>query len=410
MIFVLCILRYSLLIFQIYLQLIYTETVKDGPNMKNNLILKLAILSCCFVTASLNAIAGNIPAMAADMPEIPLSLIELVTTIPSLFSMLAVLFSSKIASTIGYKKIVLLGSLIAGIFGTVPVILNNIWLTLLARGIFGFGCGLITSAMLILIIFFFEGEQRSSMIGLQGSAGGLASLVTAFIGGRLLAISWHASFLVYLFGFLVFLAVLFFIPHVGSIRTSAAGGNESHSTADWFRLISLGLLTFVSVALATVFVVKCSSLAALKEIGGSSIGSLLVMCISAGSLLAGFIYGNMKGILKRLSLPVFYLICAAGFALAYISGNAFLMMISAFLLGFGYLAFVPFLQERVSTKFAAFGAAGTTVILVFQGLGAFIAPYAGTLLSVFTQSLNMQFLICGVLYIALAGVGFIIGE
>ncbi|MBR3348606.1 MAG: MFS transporter [Solobacterium sp.] len=356
--------------------------------MKNKLVLKLAILSRCFVTASLNAIAGNIPAMAKDMPEIPLSLIELVTTIPSLFSMMAVLFSSKIASAIGYKKIVLLGSLIAGVFGTVPVILTNIWLILLARGVFGFGCGLITSAMLILIIFFFQGSERSSMIGLQGSAGGLASLVTAFIGGRLLAISWHASFLVYLFGFLVFLAVLFFIPHVGSIRTSVAADNAKHSASEWFRLISLGFLTFVSVTLATVFVVKCSSLASLKQIGGASIGSLLVMCISAGSLLAGFVYGNMKSILKRLSLPVFYVICAAGFALSSVSGDAFLMMISAFLLGFGYLVFVPFLQERVSVKFAAFGAAGTTVILVFQGLGAFIAPYAGTLLSVFTTSLN----------------------
>lgn len=374
------------------------------------LILKLAILSCCFVTASLNAIAGNIPAMAADMSEIPLSLIELVTTIPSLFSMLAVLFSSKIASAIGYKRIVLLGSLIAGIFGTLPVILNNIWLILLARGVFGFGCGLITSAMLILIIFFFEGSERSSMIGLQGSAGGLASLVTAFIAGRLLAISWHASFLVYLFGFPVFLAVLFFIPHVGSIRTSAASESESHSAADWFRLLSLGFLTFVSVTLATVFIVKCPTLAADKNIGSSSMGSLLVMCISAGSLLAGSLYGNMKSILKRLSLPVFYLICTDGFVLAYFSGSAFLMMVSAFLLGFGYLVFVPFLQERASTRYASFGAVSTTVILVFQGLGAFIAPYAGTLLSLFTQSLNVQFMICGILYVVLAAVGFIIGE
>ena len=383
---------------------------KDGLNMKKNLVLKLAILSCCFVTASLNAIAGNIPAMAADMPEVPLSLLELVTTIPSLFSMTAVLFSSRIASAIGYKRIVLFGALIAGIFGTLPVIIDNIWLILLARGVFGFGCGLITSAMLILIIFFFTGDERSAMIGLQGSAGGLASLVTAFIAGRLLAISWHASFLVYLFGFLVFFAVLFFIPHVGSIRTSVSEGDSFHSGGEWLRLIGLGLLTFVSVALATVFVVKCSSLAALKQIGGSSIGSLLVMAISAGSLLAGFVYGKMKGILKRLSLPVFYLICAAGFALAYVSGNAVLMMAAAFLLGFGYLAFVPFLQERVSVKFASFGAAGTTVILVFQGLGAFIAPYAGTLLSVFTQSLNLQFLICGALYVILSGIGYILGE
>ena len=376
--------------------------------MKKNLVLKLAILSCCFVTASLNAIAGNIPAMAADMSGTPLVLIELVTTIPSLFSMLAVLFSSKIASSIGYKRIVLLGSLIAGISGTLPVILNNIWLILAARGIFGFGCGLITSAMLILIIFFFEGDERSSMIGLQGSAGGLASLVTAFIAGRLLAVSWHASFLVYLFGFLVFAAVLFFIPHVGSIRTTAASASDSHSAQEWIRLFGLGLLTFVSVALATVFVVKCSTLAAEKQLSASSIGSTLVMCISAGSLIAGYIYGKMKNILKQFSLPVFYLICAAGFALAYISSSQLMMMLAAFLLGFGYLAFVPFLQERAATRFASFAATGTTVILVFQGLGAFIAPYAGTLLSIFAGTLNGQFLLCGILYAVLAAAGFLL--
>jgi predicted PurR-regulated permease PerM len=118
----------------------------------------------------------------------------------------------------------------------------------------------------------------------------------------------------------------------------------------------------------------------------------------------------MKSLLKRLSLPVFYLICAAGFALAFVSGNALMMMVAAFLLGFGYLAFVPFLQERVSTKFASFAATGTTVILVFQGLGAFIAPYAGTILSLFTESLNTQFLICGGLYVILSVIGFFIGE
>ena len=89
---------------------------------------------------------------------------------------------------------------------------------------------------------------------------------------------------------------------------------------------------------------------------------------------------------------------------------AAVLVAAAFLLGFGYLAFVPFLQERVSTKFASFAATGTTVILVFQGLGAFIAPYAGTILSLFTESLNTQFLICGGLYVILSVIGFFIGE
>ena len=369
--------------------------------MKNNLILKIALLSCCFVTASVNAVAGNIPAMAEAFPEVPVSLIELLTTIPSLLSMTAVLFSSKIASALGYKKTVLAGCLLSAVSGTLPLLLNNVYLILFCRVIFGFGCGLISSSLLILIVYFFQGEERSKMIGLQGSAGGLASMVTAFIAGRLLVFGWNISFLVYLFGFAVFFLVLFFIPHVGSIRTSAAS-TDSPVKQSKASLYATGLLMFVAVLSATLFVIKCASLATEKAIATEGTGSLLVMCISGGSLIAGMIYGTMKQKLKSISLPAFFLICAAGFFLAAVSGNIILLAIASFILGFGYLAFVPYLQENVS----AFGTEGTTVILVFQGLGAFAAPYLGTILEMFTNYLSGQFVATGVIFLILMVLGF----
>ena len=50
--------------------------------MNKKMILKIAILSCCLVTASQNAIAGNIPAIAYTFKNVALSTIELMTTIP----------------------------------------------------------------------------------------------------------------------------------------------------------------------------------------------------------------------------------------------------------------------------------------------------------------------------------------
>ena len=369
--------------------------------MKKNLILKAALLSCCFVTASVNAVAGNIPAMEAAFPDVPAYLIELMTTIPSLLSMASVLLAGKIASVTGYKKMVLGGCLLSGAAGTLPFFLRNIWLILAARAAFGFGCGLISSSLLILIVYFFQGDERSQMIGLQGSAGGLASLVTAFIAGRLLVFGWNVSFLVYLFGFAVFFVFLLFVPHVGSIHSASASG-EKQPAGKTAGLIGLGILMFVSVLAATLFVIKCASLAEVKNLAYGGSGSLLVMCISAGSLIAGFFYGNMMKILKRIALPVFYLICAAGFVMAAYASDILFMYIGAFLLGFGYLAFVPFLQERVSDSYAGFGSAGTSVVLVFQGLGAFAAPYLGTALSAFTSSLSGQFILTAGIFAALA--------
>lgn len=159
---------------------------------------------------------------------------------------------------------------------------------------------------------------------------------------------------------------------------------------------------FAAVLSATLFVIKCASLATEKAIATEGTGSLLVMCISGGSLIAGMIYGTMKQKLKSISLPAFFLICAAGFFLAAVSGNITLLAIASFILGFGYLAFVPYLQENVS----AFGTEGTTVILVFQGLGAFAAPYLGTILEMFTNNLSGQFVATGVIFLILMVLGF----
>ena len=41
--------------------------------MNKKMILKIAILSCCLVTASQNAIAGNIPAIAYTFKNVALS-------------------------------------------------------------------------------------------------------------------------------------------------------------------------------------------------------------------------------------------------------------------------------------------------------------------------------------------------
>ena len=75
------------------------------------MILKIAILSCCLVTASQNAIAGNIPAIAYTFKNVALSTIELMTTIPSLFVMLAILLNGFLAKRMNHKTSLLIGLL-----------------------------------------------------------------------------------------------------------------------------------------------------------------------------------------------------------------------------------------------------------------------------------------------------------
>ena len=164
-------------------------------NQNKNILLKIALLSCAVVTASINAIAGNIPAIAESFSDVPVHIIELITTIPSLSMMIAILCSSLISGVIGNKRTVLIGLLLCGLGGVAPYIFQDIIIMMVTRLLFGFGVGLISSTLLIMIIYFFDGKTRSQMIGLQGSVGGLGSLICTYIAGQLLMFGWNVSFL-----------------------------------------------------------------------------------------------------------------------------------------------------------------------------------------------------------------------
>lgn len=75
--------------------------------------------------------------------------------------------------------------------------------------------------------------------------------------------------------------------------------------------------------------------------------------------------------------------------------------VGAFLLGYGYLIFMPFLQEQASRSYGAFGETATNLVLVFQSVGAFVTPWLGTLFWMISGDLKIQFLMTAGCFAAL---------
>ena len=149
-------------------------------NQNKNLVLKIALLSTCLVSASLNAVTGLVPEMAAAFPTVSLSTIELIATVPSLFQMVGVLGEQFLAKKLGHKGAMLLGLLFCAVGGIVPIFLPLFPVIFVTRCFFGTGCGLLMSSLLTLIVTFFDGQTRSTMIGLNGGISGLGSAGATF--------------------------------------------------------------------------------------------------------------------------------------------------------------------------------------------------------------------------------------
>lgn len=146
-------------------------------------IRKLALLSASFVVVSGGAIAVNVPAIARDFPEIPLPLVESLTTMPSLFLILSVLFSHAIARQIGYKQTVLAGLLLVLVSGLIPVFVHHFWIIFFSRALFGFGIGLFNSLLVSFIRHAYAGAERAAMIGLQSAFEGIGGMSISFLVG-----------------------------------------------------------------------------------------------------------------------------------------------------------------------------------------------------------------------------------
>ncbi|WP_322173561.1 MFS transporter [Acutalibacter caecimuris] len=370
-------------------------------NQNKNLALKIALLSTCLVSASLNAVTGLVPEMAAAFPGVSLPTIELIATVPSLFQMVGVLGEQFLAKKLGHKGAMLLGLLFCAMGGIIPVFLPLFPVILVTRCFFGTGCGLLMSSLLTLIVHFFDGQARSTMIGLNGGISGVGSALATFAAGQLLAFGWNASFSVYFLGFAVMALVLVFVPKTGRKDTVPAETVEKKGGKLPLGLWGLGVLMFISVMLATMYVIKASTLIADYGYGTAKEGSLAITFLSLGSFAAGLTYGTLRVKLKKHALTMAFVICAAGFLLGGFANSLAMVWAGAFLLGYGYLIFMPYLQDQASRSYGAYGETATNLVLVFQSVGAFVTPWLGNLFGMVSEDLKVQFFMTAACFILL---------
>lgn len=171
-------------------------------------ITKVALLSVSLLVVSAGAIAGNIPAIGLAYPQINKTLIELLTTLPSLFIILTVLISPKIAKKIGYKKTVQLGIVFVLIAGMLPVVTTSFVLLFMSRVLFGVGVGLFNPLLYSFAAAMYRGKELASVIGLQSAFEGIGGMLVTFLVGQLLLVNWRISFTAYL----IACPILFFFP------------------------------------------------------------------------------------------------------------------------------------------------------------------------------------------------------
>ncbi|WP_164507096.1 MFS transporter [Agrilactobacillus yilanensis] len=346
--------------------------------MKNRTMLKLSILLVSVITASAPAINANIPVLAKAFPNVPLTQVELLTTIPSFFLMLALLISDRIARKIGIKNTVILGVTLTAIAGLAPLIINRFWLLMLSRAAFGFGVGLFNSLLVVIISYFFQGQERSQTIGFQSTFEGFGGVLVTFIAGQLVQINWHMSFWAYVITVPALILFTLFVPQItndqktSNVATQAAPGHKG-------KLAALLLLTFIVITAYMIMGIKVPTLMVSAGYGTATDASYVILGLSLGAMLGGVIFGRMFAALKNYILPVSMLLMAIAMALIALSNSTWLTVFGGFVTGVGVRQFFPWILNSVNADGNG-SVNDTALILIVYNLAGSLSPYSALLI------------------------------
>lgn len=356
-------------------------------NNQKSLLQKGAILSISLMLTSSQAINGVIPQMKQSL-GISQSQSELLGTAPSITVILFILLSSYFAKRIGMKKTIILGLLLAGIGGIIPVFTATFQTVLISRVILGAGLGVYNSLAVTYISSLYSGNTRATLLGIRNSMEALGQTILIFLAGVLVNINWTASFLVYAIAFPV---ALLFALKVPEIRDENSDIPENHVKEKMNPMVfALVLFAILLVMNSIAISVRFASIATeIKGVNFNASNYLSLMPILG--ILAGFMFGPINKWIGKGTLYlgiIFFII--SNLLIAVSNGNMTFLLTGLFLSSITGSWCFPFIfsnLDKVTTKNTINFA--TSLIFIGCNIGNFIAPIAMQLAQFLTRSTNL---------------------
>lgn len=386
----------------------YNTGGKVEMNNQKSLLQKGAILSISLMLTSSQAINGVIPQMKQSL-GISQSQCELLGTAPSITVILFILLSSYFAKRIGMKKTIILGLLLAGIGGIIPVFTATFQTVLISRVILGAGLGLYNSLAVTYISSLYSGNTRATLLGIRNSMEALGQTILIFLAGVLVNINWTASFLVYAIAFPV---ALLFALKVPEIRDENSDIPENHVKEKMNPMVfTLVLFAILLVMNSIAISVRFASIATeIKGVNFNASNYLALMPILG--ILAGFMFGPINKWIGKGTLYlgiIFFII--SNLLIAVSNGNMTFLLTGLFLSSITGSWCFPFIfsnLDKVTTKDTINFA--TSLIFIGCNIGNFIAPIAMQFAQFLTRSTNLTapfFVFTGIFMVVLCVILFV---
>ncbi len=364
--------------------------------MYNRFSLWIILISSALTIATGSILAPALNLIREGLGVDPASAGFIITT-HGLFTALFSPLIGNLIDKIGAKKPLVFGLLFYGLTGSSGLIITSYWVLIIGRAILGIGVAIVLNSATVMILNLYKETERNKVMGWQGSANTLSSIIFLLIGGFLGLFSWRMPFVIYLLGIPLSLFALLTIPE---IHTNKQDINKGSSVSKIFKnnpiLFVIYSIYSLSIILLYTIIIFLPQL--LEEIGISNpvYISLFIAALALSGGITSFMYGKIKSRLsyKMIVLTVFglwagaFTVISLGFSSQVIAGSVVLCGIGQ---GMLFPAVMVWAGEIVDVSFRG---RIISYLTTFGYVGQFLSPLVFSPV-VLLLGLNSVFLVAG---------------
>ncbi|MGW4912597.1 MFS transporter [Streptomyces sp. NPDC004270] len=338
----------------------------------------LLMAGSCLPILGAVLIAPVLPKMQDHFGSVPgaKALVPLALTVPALALALLAPFAGMIVDRLGRKRLLIVATLLYAVFGTAPLWLDSLSAIIASRALVGVTEAAIMTCCTTLIGDYYSGHRRVKYLALQTMCASASATVFFVLGGAAGSAGWRVPFWVYTVSLLLapLMASALTGPAPRAVTEESPAGAASQRPFPWRQLVGICALTFLGAMVFYTVPVEMSYL--LDDLGVENSGVIgLATAIASAATVGGAVaFARLKRSPDPM-LAAVLAVCAVGFGVMFLAGNAPLLVIGAVVNCVGTGLLLPALLTSAMSRLAfADRGRGTGLWMAAFFGGEFVCP------------------------------------
>ena len=301
--------------------------------------------------------------------------VEMLESLPSLMIIPFMLLAGRWSVRMSKLRLLVIGTAIFFLSGVGCIVSRTLVELIVTSSLLGIGAGIIIPLSTGLIVDYFTGDRRVSMLGISSAVNNLTLVLATFAVGYLADIEWHLAFVVYLLP-LVTLILVPALSHTPPVPEPEQGAQHRQTSVNAKVIVGLMALYFVITYCSLVVTFNTSYIVGDNHLDANLSGTIISLFFLA-IMLPGFM---LNAIVRRCGRWVnlwSLLIMGVGLmVMAMPHPSALSLCVGAVLAGVGYGVMQPIIYDKAATNAPPHLATyALAIVMAINYLAILLAPF-----------------------------------